>query len=148
MILRSGQKNVGATYSPRVKSQRLSALNTVPFQRFEVFQRCIRGHFQMMNNAESDLKPFWIRADQHWLSLRRQPRRAWNPALPFYISMKLSLLKNAQIVFFCIYLFFCRSFCVLDYQLKFQKFWDKIWILIKLTFSSINLQPYPRFAFV
>ena len=29
--------------------------------------------FQVMNSAEADLKFFWIRADQRWLSLRRQP---------------------------------------------------------------------------
>ena len=26
-----------------------------------------------MNSAETDLKVFWIRADQRWMSLRRQP---------------------------------------------------------------------------
>ena len=29
--------------------------------------------FQVMNSAETDLKVFWIRADQPWMSLRRQP---------------------------------------------------------------------------
>ena len=35
-------------------------------------QRCWRD-YQVMNNAESELKHFWITADQRWLSLRRQP---------------------------------------------------------------------------
>ena len=30
-------------------------------------------NFQVMNSAETDLKVFWIRADQRWMSLRRQP---------------------------------------------------------------------------
>ena len=29
--------------------------------------------FQIMNNSETDQRLFWIRADQRWMSLRRQP---------------------------------------------------------------------------
>ena len=33
--------------------------------------------FQVLNSAETDLKFFWIRADQCWMSLRRQPGIVW-----------------------------------------------------------------------
>ena len=43
-------------------NQRCSALN----------QRCFRD-FQVMKSAETDLKVFWIRATQRWMSPRSQP---------------------------------------------------------------------------
>ena len=48
-----------------VKNQRRASL----FQR----QSALFRDFQVMNSAETDLKLFWIRADQRWMSLRRQP---------------------------------------------------------------------------
>ena len=33
--------------------------------------------FQVMNSAQTNLRLFWIRADQGWMSLRRQPGLSW-----------------------------------------------------------------------
>ena len=44
-----------------------------PFSALFRAESALFRDFQVMNGAETDLKVFWIRADQRWMSLRRQP---------------------------------------------------------------------------
>ena len=104
-------------WSPR-SNQRWTAL----FHIFGVFQRWFREHekhqrwsalfqswsalifsesamfrdFQVMNSAETDLKVFWIRADQRWMSLRPQPghTKQKSSKIPRNICKKLPKFDN------------------------------------------------------
>ena len=47
-------------------------LRKFPFSALFRAESALFRDFQVMNSAETDLKVFWIRADQRWMSLRRQ----------------------------------------------------------------------------
>ena len=44
-----------------------------------------------MNSAETDLKVFWIRADQRWMSLRRQPGKSCLKKNQYYKEKNFSI---------------------------------------------------------
>ena len=46
-----------------------------------------------MNSAETDLKLFWIRADQRWMSLRRQPGETYQYK-PLHIFKNILILQE------------------------------------------------------
>ena len=75
-------------------NQRCSALN----------QRCFRD-FQVMNSAETDLKVFWTRADQRWMSLRRQLGGDYN-------FRRLIFDKNVVLLSEWSYLHHCLAICI------------------------------------
>ena len=53
--------------------------------------------FQVMNSTETDLKVFWIRADQRWMSLRRQPGCFWNVYHTSEIKKNCDLSSNFEL---------------------------------------------------
>ena len=53
-----------------------SKISAALFQRKSALfssESTLFGYFQVMNSTESELKHFWNKSDQHWMSLRRQP---------------------------------------------------------------------------
>ena len=61
-------------------SEKISAISAryFPFSALFRAESALFRDFQVINSAETDLKVFWIRADQRWLSLRRQPGTSLN----------------------------------------------------------------------
>ena len=84
-----------------------------------------------MNSAETDLKVFWIRVDQRWMSLRRQPWIAsYNKLLYAIINTLYKTTTIPRIKFAKTHLFEIQSFpeywklCLGDqnFVLKYRKF--------------------------
>ena len=107
-----------------------------PFSALFRAESALFRDFQVMNSAETDLKVFWIRTDQRWMSLRRQPGQSITKTQnPFFVLSKLVIFRFSCVLYL---IFFAKfdtklTLSIWRFDSCFISFLDTIKRTVKIT---------------